>query len=593
MTDSPSRQGRSVRIGSRESGGVDPGVTSTGGHPDGFAAVVRRRLERMLSGAACVAALIFLSVLVSNLVGLLFIRHPMIGYSDNMLADAEAVATGHFQYGNPATQFVGMPYTPLFTWIVAALLRVSWWPGWGPLVSMLAGIAVIASLVHLLWSGSRSLKHRLVTTSFVITLVLGALSAFPILGTFPISALEEGRPDLLAWALLIIAGTGIFRGFFSGGLSTPRRVVAGLLLTGSVFTKQITLVPAIAIALVAVTLPTAAERGESSIARWRRSATVILVFFSSSALLGVVLQFASHGYAYDELVQLPLRYGRLVPLWHQAGTSLRLLIIPLVAFVVLVVAAAISFRVDRERYTHRDRVIAVAAIIVGLSPIPTAVLAEAKLGGEANQLTGPALTLSLACAVLLLLVRVSIRQLLAASVACGVLLLGVDPFSQAIPGQLGVPDLHQTVTWQAMDPFLVTASSKRQAVFDWIYPSLSVSPRASSYPVGDVHDSLAGGYTPRWFINNLLTGRYSLVTGIGQWEPGYESNLNRYDASVLWKINLMITMGYAPVRDASTGNLYYRPSPALKRIQWFSQCFGPYQAPLAGVQIPSKTRLRD
>ena len=44
---------------------------------------------------------------LSPLIEIFFLRHPFIGYSDNMAAMPEAVATGHLQYGNPATQYVG------------------------------------------------------------------------------------------------------------------------------------------------------------------------------------------------------------------------------------------------------------------------------------------------------------------------------------------------------------------------------------------------------------------------------------------------------------------------------------------------------
>ena len=239
--------------------------------------------------------------------------------------------------------------------------------------------------------------------------------------------------------------------------------------------------------------------------------------------------------------------------------------------------------------TRRHGSVAVAAVVFALSPIPTAILAESKLGGEANQLAGPVWTLTLGCAVLLVLLRPSARRLAAASLACGVLLAGVDPLSQALPDRLGAPDLHQTVAWASMSPFLLAAVDKGEAVFDGQYPSLSVSPGAPEAPAGDVNDILAAGYTPRWFIDNILTGRYALVAPLEPWYPGYDSDEGRYDESVLWKLDLLLHMGYKPITEPDSTALFYQPTSRLRRLSWFAGCFGPYQARGAGVAV----RLRN
>ena len=79
--------------------------------------VGRRLLDGVLLLGATGTAVIFLSGLVFSLVSLCFVRHPFDGWSDLVVEDAKAVATGHFQYGNPANHFVGLFYTPLFTWL--------------------------------------------------------------------------------------------------------------------------------------------------------------------------------------------------------------------------------------------------------------------------------------------------------------------------------------------------------------------------------------------------------------------------------------------------------------------------------------------
>ena len=65
----------------------------------------------------------------------------------------------------------------------------------------------------------------------------------------------------------------------------------------------------------------------------------------------------------------------------------------------------------------------------------------------------------------------------------------------------------------------------------------------------------------------------------------YTSNLGRYDGSFLWKIDLLLELGYTPVTDPVSGVVYDRPTSRLKQLGWFSGCFGPYQARDAGVDI--------
>ncbi len=528
---------------------------------------------------------VFLAALVINLVGICLFRHPVIGFSDNIMEDAEAVATGHLQYGNPATEFVGFQYTPVFTWLFAGLLKVYWWEGWGPVLSMLAAVAAIGSIVRMLWVSARQWQSRIVTASFVVALSLGGLSALPILG-LPISGLYEARPDQLAWCLLVVAGTVAFGGLLSpAGFSRGQMLVIGLLLTGAVYTKQTTIVTCLVIAGIVLVAPRLIDPARTwTWRRWLRSATVLVTFAGSSALFGIVLQVTSRGWAYDLLVDDPMRYARWMPLGQEIGTSLRLLIVPLVALVVLVASVTWSLRANPGRDRRRHVVVAVAAVVVAVSSIPTAILAEAKLGGEANQLAGPVWTLTLGCAVLLLLLRPSARQLAASAVALGVLLAGITPLSQVMPDHLGPPDVDQIVAWHGMNPFLLSAVDKGEAVYDENYPSLSVSTSDPGYPPGDINDILAGGYTPRWFTNGLLTGRYALVAPFVPWFPGYDSDEGRYDGSVQWKYNLLLHMGYTQVK-APNGAVFYRPGPRLKQLGWFAGCFGPYQARGAGVDV--------
>ncbi|HYA69678.1 MAG TPA: hypothetical protein VED63_13180, partial [Acidimicrobiales bacterium] len=202
-----------------------------------------------------------------------------------------------------------------------------------------------------------------------------------------------------------------------------------------------------------------------------------------------------------------------------------------------------------------------------------------------NELIGPVWTSVLGCTVLLLLLQPTVRFPAAAAVAFAVLLCGIDPVALAIPDHMGQPDLVETTSWSQQDPYLLRALDRGAVVYDEQFPSLSVSTRNSSAPAEDWNDAWAGGYTPRWFVDNLVTGRYALVSPVFDWGPGYTSDFGAYDRSVPWKINLLLHTGYTEVTDPDSGTPLFRPSPKLADLRWFAGCFGPYQARGAGVAV--------
>jgi len=553
----------------------------------------KRLLDRILVWGAGATAVIFLSGLVISFIGLCFVRHPNLGWSDSVVIDAKAVATGHFQYGNPARQFVGFVYTPLYTWAFAGLLKMFWWEGWGPVLSMVAVAVAIVALVRMLWAATTDWDGRVATSALVVAVSLGGLSAFA-----PHNGLYETRPDQMAWCLCVIAGTIVFQGLLAPtGFSRRSLLLIGAVLTASVFTKQTTLVTCVALVTLTIALPLLRDPIRSwSVKKALRATTAAWTFAALSLVFGIILQLASRGYAYDLLVRDPLRYGLVVPIRQQIGVSLRFIAVPLAAFAVLIVCAGVALLTDREQGRRRRVFVAVAAVLVAASPIPSAIIAKAKLGGDVNQLAGPVWTLTLGCAVLLLLLRPSVRQLAAAAIACGVLLTAIDPVSHVFSDhRLSASRLYPPATWAPIDPFLQASVDKGETVYDTALPSLSVSNKAPGHPASNWIDQFAAGYTPRYFLQNLIDGRYSLVRPIPD-DPQvlqyystdnehYYSNLGRYDGSIPWKVNQLISMGYTPATDPFTGVVYYRPSSKLQSLAWFAGCFGPWRSEGAGVDV--------
>jgi hypothetical protein len=542
----------------------------------------RRLLDGVLLAGAVVTAAIVLGSLVISLLGIFTVRHPFVGWGDLVVSDAKAVATGHFQYGDPFTQPLSNPYTPLYIWVFAGLLKIWWWEGWGPVLSMLAVLSALASVVWMMWSRATTWADRLASASFVIVVVLGGLSAFEPNGVY------EARPDQMAWCLLVIAAALTFHGLLSSGLSRRRLVAIGLLLTGSVFSKQPSIVPCLVLAALTIAGAPRARDGGSWLRTVVSKATVPLVFAGSSLLLGIGLQIGSRGHAYQFLVTDIFHYGRYITLQQEIKWSFQRTVVTLAVFALVVAVAVWSFLASRRLRSSREKYVAVSAVIFALCPIPTAIAAAMKIGGNFNQLSGPVWTLTLGSCVLLMLLGPSARQLTASGIACAVALVGVGVLpSNLVTDYIGKPRLDQRVQWTSIDPFLLAAAERSDGVYDHNVPSLSVSPDAPHYPAGDFVDRLNSGYVPRYFFDNLVEGRYALVGPMpsDSVSMNYWSAFGRYDMSVAWKLNLLLTRAYETTQDPDTGTFYFAPGPRLAEYRWFADCFGPWAASEAGVGV--------
>ena len=549
----------------------------------GSSAGVATGALRGVAGAAAIgSAALPLVGMAITVVGLVALRHPNVGPSDEFINDAMALATGHFLYGNPGTHVVGLPTTPVYTGLVAGLLKLYWWEGWGPLVSVLAVLGAIVALVTLAWSTFRGRRGRVLVAAAITSLSVGSLSMFSPNGLF------EARPDQLAWALAVVAGSIIFRALLgSGRLTSRQQVVVGLLLTASVFTKQSTLVPAVVLSLVPCASALALEaRGRSS---WwpllRGAALCPLVFVASSVLCFALLQALSHGFAWGLLVADGLRIAHNRPFGLQLAKTIGILAIP----VAVVVGLGIVVAVSKRRGARRNTLVLVAcAVVVSVSAIPSAVLINTKIGGGNNELVGPVWMATLAVTVLLVVLGPWLRQVAATVIACGVLLAGVGPVASALrDAQVGAPVLFPHASWSATDPYLYAFVDRGRPVSAWYDPSLSVVDGTSGAPSGDWIDAFVSGYTPRYYIADLLRGSYALVYPfpVKPHNLAYVSDEGRYDGSVYWKLNLLLSEGYAPVRDPRNGLILDKPTARLAGLGWFAGCFGPWQADGSGIEV--------
>lgn len=552
----------------------------------------RTALDLALDAVPVVVALLLVGSLVLIGVALLGVAHPDLGWSDITMLDAKAWATGHLPYGDPATEFVAQLYTPLFTGIVALLLDVHWWEGWGALVSM---VAVVVSLVIVARHSvgiADDRRARAVTAAAVVAFPLFCFTIFPTNGVF------EARTDQLAWCLFLAAACRILvdATHLEGGADSsappdapPRsvsgRAVTGLLLALAVLAKQTTLPAATVAVVVAWVLPLSDRRR-------RQASRTALVPVEAMAAAGVgvavlgVFQAWSGGFAIDLMFGLARRHGR----WFTVGEVIRrdrdLLAVPVVILVVAVLVALVPLVVRASRRPGSTRM--VPLLIAGAfvaATVPGTLLAQAKQGGDTNQLVGPVWCATLVLAAALLVSDARRRRMAARVVGVLVVVAGSGFVTTWLEDAgVGQPGLVLDRDWSEVPADLLAANEGGQLVLDYEYPSYSITESRSATPGGFIASDLAAaGYAPRYFVQTLLDGDYTRVRLFPEVFDGYAGGYGQRDDSFFWKVNEIIRAGYdrAGVTRSSPsdpGVTFYAPGPRLHDLAWMAKCFGPYRA---------------
>ena len=554
----------------------------------GSASVDRARAVggAVLDAVPVVTAVLLVGSLVLIAVSLLGVAHPDLGWSDITVLDAKAWTTGHLPYGDPATGFVAQLYTPLFTGIVAVLLGVHWWEGWGALVSMVAvGAALVIVARHVIGSADDR-RSKIVTGAAIATFPLFAFTIFPTNGVF------EARTDQLAWCFFLAAACRILVDARRADpaeaealRSTGGRAVTGVLLALAVLTKQTTLPSVVVAGLVAWALPVVARRSRSG----SRTAVVPVEAITSGAIVLAtigVFQAWSGGFAYDLMFGLARRHGR----WFTVGEIIRrdreLLAVPIaIGLVAVLVAIAPLLTRGKLRRSSTRVVPLLAALAFAAATVPGTLLAQAKQGGDTNQLVGPVWCATLVLATALVVSEPRHRS--AAVRVVGVLVvvasLGVVS-TQLEAHDLGRPDLVLDRDWSEVPADLLAANDAGQLVLDYEYPSYSVTKSSSATPGGFIASDLAAaGYAPRYFVQTLLDGNYARVRLFPEVFDGYAAGYGQHDDTFFWKVNEIIRAGYDRSGDvratpSEPGVTFYAPGPRLRDVAWMADCFGPYRA---------------
>ncbi|HMJ14986.1 MAG TPA: hypothetical protein VK524_26415, partial [Polyangiaceae bacterium] len=478
--------------------------------------LLRKRVRSVADAVPIVLALALCSGVIASFVRLPLVEHPAMGWSEVLVADAKALASGYFIYADPSRHYVGAHYSPLFTFVHAGLMRLYWWEGWGALISMTCvGVAVFA-LARTLSRGARLSRNALAQMA---TLVAFTLSSFTLIG---VNGVFEARADQMAWALFVIAAVRILDDLSAlEPRSLKRRALTGVILALSILTKQTTLPSCLAAAGIAGCVGFFSARQRASAAptwkeQWLELSALVLVV----ALALGILQLVSGGYAFDLLIELPQRHFRLLELDQGLEIAARALLVPS-SIALLVLAAHAAAWVLRRRSAPatplfgepRKLLLVSAAFALLLATLSGGVLAITKQGASANQLIGCVWALALVLVAIFLGSETAERRWTAYVIAGVLVLCSIGPLADlAADHDIATPGFVLDKAWQELPAELVKANEKGKNVFDWEYPSLSFV-EGSAKPPGLVTfcDMAAGGYSPRWFIRNILRGEYDMV----------------------------------------------------------------------------------
>ncbi len=540
----------------------------------------RRRLKqaRWLEGWAewlpLALAFVLMSGVVASTVSLIYQAHPDIAWSDHLMLDAKATARGHLVYGDPGRGYVGLLYTPLYSGVLSIFLRLHWWEGWGPLLSV---VAVGGACIALVQTGPIKRLHP-ASRAFLVAFPLSAFTLVSVNGVF------EARADQFAWSLFLIGACRCVADMSVDGSRRARgRLLTGLLLGASVLAKQTTLAPClVAAGLVGVT---GLQRCGWRVRRKPAEALPIEgMTLSAVVVLSVaVLEAASRGFAFDLLFGLPQRHARLISLRDAAEDSAHQLAVPMAvaALIVAVTTVRVLLRPhDEEPRRASELRPLIASLLVALATVPGMLVALAKQGGDANQLIGPVWGMTLVVFAALAVANRDCGKVMSQAAAALLLIVSLGPVNAVLrDANIATPSLVLSHQWTDVPADIIAANQEGVAVWDWAYPSYSVLEDGSSPPaVAVTPDLVAAGYTPRWFLDNLAEGRYGLVRLYDpSWEQ-YSSGFGQRDEGFLWKVNYLIQAGYDPVPATRTGVQYYRPSGRLPGARWILGCFGPFRA---------------
>ncbi|HEX5922442.1 MAG TPA: hypothetical protein VFY45_01330 [Baekduia sp.] len=539
---------------------------------------VERRAESVL-WAILVAfgAAIALGILIT-LIKLIGMGHPAPNFGYYVYDDALQMYEGHWPYQDPSVGYVGLLYPPLHTALLAGLMHIHLWSGWGPVVHTLAQVAlagIVASVAYRRDSVP-SAKALRVLEAIAFGLVAGWLiSSNPSLGP------NGAGPDLVAWALGL---GGIL--LVQRGLNGSRRALIWsiVLLSAAFWSKQ----PALAAAMAATCWAVLAA--VLGVTTWRRAAGFIAALAAVNLVVFGALMVATHGWLFFYMYELGSRHnwGTRSYWWiiERAWPWFRL---ELAFAAVLLVPGAIGWARGRRvaaprrlRSLAADQDAQTFAILLIFLVIATTMetFFQRKQGADLEHLLGPLWALMLMAALAWRCAGRTARTRFGAGLLLGGLaFLGLGTGGPANTG-LRLPELVTVEHYRTWPQPLEVLSSHGYSVLEQRFGDAGVQDGIVP-PNYSTCDMTAAGLPVTGLERELAERRWLVVVPIGTL-GGYCSGYGKWEERYFWKINRLIAVGYQIGSQLPYPLLVRQAGPAVDgRLQELLHCFAPYR--LAGV----------
>ncbi len=170
-----------------------------------------------------------------SVIRLLGTAHPDLGGAGTINNDAEQLYLGHTIYQDPAHGYTGQIYTPLLPALASVLLHIHMWSGWQPLMVIGASVSLVVLAARIAYrpTGPAPRAVRILGAAGIGSIAYWCVSSVYV------PALDEARPDQLAWALAFFGLIAVAD--FGPAPSRRRVVLAALLLSAGFWAKQTTI----------------------------------------------------------------------------------------------------------------------------------------------------------------------------------------------------------------------------------------------------------------------------------------------------------------------------------------------------------------
>jgi hypothetical protein len=544
---------------------------------DETAIVMATWFQRGVAGARLGAPLIFAVAaalgMLLTITSLLDTPAPTLGYFRFINTDGLSVFYGHGLYHNPdGPGYIPAVYPPVMPALIALLDQVHMWDGWAVAINVGATALLAGLAAWLAYRGGRS--HG--AAAVVRALGIGGLAVW--LATVAARVLYIPWVDPLAWGLALAGMVLVVRAH----RSLPVAAAAVALLTAGVWTKQTTIVAALAAALW---LLVAAWRGQRSLSFVAGFLLALLAV--NVAVLGTG-QVLSGGWESFYVITVPQHHVYVHGVDEFAADLVDACGIPLLVTVtaLLVLLARRLARLERRRLRGIELGEGSLLGIFVIVALPAAIYFRQKAGAEQNHYIGVDWGLALLAALALgRAQRSPVRGALADAVVAGAAMVAVvGTLSASARFDFGL----QHVKFASV-PADLRAVAQRETLYHPVYSELSTPRTHQVYvPADNLVAVLAAGYQPKGVARDLLARRFDSVVPfrtalapIFDYYDAYASGFGRYEENYLWKLDAIIDAGYQAAPGYPAGVLIRRPGPNL--ASRFGGCFGPFT--LGGAQF--------